>query len=78
MLTRLKLTLGARGPWLVALTFALYSSQWLAVIGFLPTIYTQAGVAPALTGVLTALAAGQQPTRLHVGSGADGWELVLT
>ena len=29
-------------------------------------------------GYLTALAAGQQPTRLHVGSGADGWELALT
>jgi len=28
--------------------------------------------------LLTALAAGQQPTRLHVGSGSDGWELALT
>ena len=28
--------------------------------------------------LLTALASGQQPTRLHVGSGADGWELALT
>jgi MFS family permease len=53
----LRLTVGALGPWLVALMFACYSSQWLAVIGFLPTIYLQAGVAPALTGVLTALAA---------------------
>jgi MFS family permease len=50
-------TLASLGPWLVALMFACYSSQWLAVIGFLPTIYTQAGIAPALTGVLTALAA---------------------
>jgi len=53
----LRSTLGALGPWLVALMFACYSSQWLAVVGFLPTIYTQAGIAPALTGVLTALAA---------------------
>jgi cyanate permease len=53
----LRRTVGSLGPWLVALMFACYSSQWLAVIGFLPTIYTQAGVAPALTGVLTALAA---------------------
>lgn len=53
----LRRTVGALGPWLVALMFACYSSQWLAVVGFLPTIYTQAGVAPALTGVLTALAA---------------------
>lgn len=50
-------TLLSLNPALVACMFACYSGQWLAVIGFLPTIYTQAGVAPALTGVLTALAA---------------------
>jgi MFS family permease len=55
---RLAQTLGARGPWLVALAFAMYSGQWLAVIGFLPTIYTAAGVAAGATGLLTALAAG--------------------
>ncbi|MEO8079983.1 MAG: MFS transporter [Caldimonas sp.] len=54
---RLGGTLAAGGPWLVALTFAAYSSQWLAVIGFLPTIYLQAGLAGAATGLLTALAA---------------------
>jgi MFS transporter, CP family, cyanate transporter len=56
--TRLRATLSTRGPWLVAMTFAVYSSQWLAVIGFLPTIYLQAGLPGATTGVLTALAAG--------------------
>ena len=54
---RLAQTLGARGPWLVAFSFAAYSSQWLAVIGFLPTIYLQAGLSGATTGALTALAA---------------------
>ncbi len=54
---RLRQTLATRGPWLVAMTFAVYSSQWLAVIGFLPTIYTQAGLSGTATGVLTALAA---------------------
>ena len=54
---RLRLTLAAPGPWWVALCFAMYSAQWLAVIGFLPAIYTQAGVAAAATGVLTALVA---------------------
>ncbi len=54
---RLARTLSAAGPWLVALAFALYSSQWLAVIGFLPSIYVAAGIAPALTGLLTAAAA---------------------
>ena len=53
----LRQTLAAPGPWLVAAIFALYSGQWLAVIGFLPTIYTQAGMGGAASGVLTALAA---------------------
>ena len=57
VLPRLRRTLGASGPWLVALSFALYSSQWLAVIGFLPTIYAGAGVDALTTAVLTALAA---------------------
>lgn len=55
-LQRLRLTLGARGPWLVALIFAAYSSQWLTVIGFLPSIYAQAGVTALSAGMLTALA----------------------
>ncbi len=55
--SRLRQTLGARGPWLAAASFAVYSGQWLAVIGFLPSIYTQAGISGAATGVLTALAA---------------------
>lgn len=54
---RLKLTLSRRGPWLLAAAFATYSSQWLAVVGFLPTIYEHAGIAPGTRGVLTALAA---------------------
>ncbi len=54
---RLRLTLSSRGPWMVALTFAVYSSQWLAVIGFLPTVYAQAGLAPGMVGAATALAA---------------------
>jgi MFS transporter, CP family, cyanate transporter len=56
-LTRLQLTLGARGPWLVAGAFFLYSCQWLAVIGFLPMLYVQAGLAASMAGALTALAA---------------------
>jgi cyanate permease len=55
---RLRRTLAEPGPWLVAVIFAAYSGQWLAVIGFLPAIYMQAGVSGAATGVLTALAAG--------------------
>lgn len=54
---RLRQTLTARGPWLVAFSFAVYAGQWLAVIGFLPSIYAQAGLSGAATGALTALAA---------------------
>lgn len=56
-LARLRQTLSARGPWLVAATFAMYSGQWLAVIGFLPSIYIQSGIAGAAVGVLTAAVA---------------------
>lgn len=55
--SRLRMTLSAPGPWLVALTFGMYSGQWLAVVGFLPSIYAAAGISGALLGVLTALAA---------------------
>jgi CP family cyanate transporter-like MFS transporter len=54
---RLRTTVGARAPWLVGLTFAVYSAQWMAVIGFLPAIYAGAGVPAAWNAVLTALAA---------------------
>ncbi len=46
----------SRGPWRVAITFSMYSSQWLAVIGFLPSIYAQAGLSGQLAGLLTAFA----------------------
>jgi CP family cyanate transporter-like MFS transporter len=51
---RLSQTLRARGPWLLSLTFGVYAAQWLAVIGFLPTVYAGLGVAEGLSGLLTA------------------------
>lgn len=51
------LTLGSRAVWLVALCFAMYSGQWLAVVGFLPSIYAQAGLATGATAWLTAVVA---------------------
>jgi MFS family permease len=54
---RVRLTLASPGPWGVALCFAAYSAQWLAVVGFLPTLLTQAGLGAALTGVLSAVVA---------------------
>ncbi|MGD9858486.1 MAG: CynX/NimT family MFS transporter [Marinobacterium sp.] len=77
VLGRLKLTLSHPGPWLVAMIFATYSGQWLSVIGFLPSIYSEAGISAGLVGPLTALAAVVNiignvlsGRLLHVGVGA--------
>ena len=67
-LGRLRQTLAAPGPWLVALSFAVYSGQWLAVIGFLPAIYVQNGIAGATAGVLTAAVAALNMAG-NIGSG---------
>lgn len=50
-------TLGSGGPWLAAFTFAVYSTQWLAVIGFLPSLYEQTGWGGTRGAVLTAVVA---------------------
>jgi CP family cyanate transporter-like MFS transporter len=55
--TRLGLTLRSGGPWWVSLSFAMYSCQWLAVVGFLPTVYAHMGMSSTLNGVLTATVA---------------------
>lgn len=54
---RLALTLRSPGPWLVSLAFMLYSCQWMGVVGFLPTLYGQAGLSAKLAGLLTAVVA---------------------
>ena len=54
---RLALTLQSPGPWLVALTFAVYSFQWLSVVGFLPTVYGELGLTAGVAGVLSACVA---------------------
>ena len=46
-----------RDAWLVGIGFALYAGQWLAVIGFLPTIFAGMGAGPVLIGMLCASAA---------------------
>ncbi len=53
---RLWSVLSCRNPWLVGLAFAMYSGQWIAIIGFLPLIYVEAGMTDAAAGLLTALA----------------------
>ena len=67
-LLRLRQTLAVPGPWLVAVSFAMYSGQWLAVIGFLPSIYVQSGIAGSAAGVLTAAVAAVNMAG-NIGSG---------
>lgn len=58
LLSRIQSVLGSGASWLVALAFGAYSAQWLAVIGFLPTVYAAAGVfSAAAMALLTALVA---------------------
>lgn len=54
LVARLRRTWTGAGPWLVAGAFAVYSGQWLAVIGFLPSIVLQAGWSPAAVAWVTA------------------------
>lgn len=54
---RLGTTLKAFGPWRVGIAFAMYAGQWIAVIGFLPSIYADTGLSGPMAGALTALAA---------------------
>ncbi len=44
------------GTWWVALAFGMYSSQWLVVIGFFPTLMHESGMGSATAGVVTAAA----------------------
>ena len=44
------------GTWWVALAFGMYSSQWLVVIGFFPTLMHEAGMGAAAAGIVTAAA----------------------
>ncbi len=53
-----RLTLSSRDVWMIALIFGAYAAQWIAVIGFLPTIYAAEGIAGTTAGLLTALVAG--------------------
>ena len=76
-------TLGAANVWLVALIFGLYAGQWMAVIGFLPTIYATQGIGGTMAGFLTAIVAGANAIgNLSAGRllhrGAAGWQLLVT
>lgn len=54
---RLSQTLHSGGPWLVGASFAAYSCQWSGIIGFLPTVYSHAGLSAGMAGAMTAVVA---------------------
>ena len=54
-LTRIGRTIRSPGPWTAGLVFACYTLQWMAVVGFLPTIYRDGGMTGVWPGVLTAV-----------------------
>lgn len=58
ILHMVRLTLSSRDVWIIALIFGAYAAQWVALIGFLPTIYAAAGIQGTTAGFLTALVAG--------------------
>lgn len=58
VLQRLSLVWRSGSAWLLAGSFFMYSGQWLAVIGFLPTVYSAAGWSVTTVGLTAALAAG--------------------
>ncbi len=51
-------TITTRRPWLAGLTFACYTLQWMAVIGFLPTVFIAANIAPVHAALLSAVIGG--------------------
>jgi len=57
-ITRIARTVRSPGPWIAGLTFACYTLPWMAVVGFLPTIYRDNGMTGIWPGVLSAVVGG--------------------
>ncbi|MFF6989065.1 MFS transporter [Streptomyces sp. NPDC010273] len=54
-LRRIARTVRASAPWTAGLVFACYTLPWMAVVGFLPTIYRDGGMTGSWPGVLSAV-----------------------
>ena len=51
-------TLTSKNVWLVTLCAMVYASQWMAVVGFLPSIYVAEGFSGTTAGLMAALVGG--------------------
>lgn len=58
VLRRVGRTLAKRQAWIIGVIFACYTAQWMAVLGFLPSIYRLAGMEGPLPGILSAAVGG--------------------
>ncbi|MBK3565943.1 CynX/NimT family MFS transporter [Streptomyces sp. MBT62] len=54
-LARIGRTVRAPAPWTTGLVFACYTLPWMAVVGFLPTVYRDGGMTGSWPGVLSAV-----------------------
>jgi len=75
-------TLARPGPWLIALCFGVYAGQFIAVMGFLPTLLVGLGLAGSAAAGLTALAVaanilGNLAIGPLMGRGWPRWVLIV-
>lgn len=79
-----RMTLSRPGPWLLALTFPLYTSQWMALMVWLPTFLVEErsagiGSAAGLTALVVAVnIIGNLTSGWLMRSGARHWALIAT
>src|SRR5699024_7983387 len=57
-LTRIAHTVRTERPWVAGLAFASYTLQWMAVIGFLPTVFVAANVERLSAALLSSVVGG--------------------
>lgn len=57
-LRRVRRTVATGRTWLTGIVFACYTAQWMAVVGFLPSIYQSAGMGGPWPGLLSAFVGG--------------------
>ena len=57
-MARIGVTARSGRVWIAGIVFGCYTIQWMAVVGFLPTVYADAGITGVGPGVLTGLVGG--------------------
>jgi CP family cyanate transporter-like MFS transporter len=55
---RIGITARSSKVWIAGLVFGCYTVQWMAVVGFLPTVYGESGLSGTHAGILSAIVGG--------------------